>query len=283
MPHHLDLPALRAFLTVAETGGVTRASGLLNLTQSAVSMQLKRLEDALQTRLLDRSGRGVALTTAGEQLLPEARRMLALNDAILTRHTAPDHAGEITIGVPHDIVYPGMPEVLRRFAAEFPKMKVQLLSSFTRDHKAQFQRGEADIILTTETECDPGGETLAVRRLVYVGAPGGEAWQQRPLRLAFERSCFFRTGVQARLDAAGIPWEMAVESEASRSIDATLSADLAVSARLEGSVPAELAVVEHGGALPELTEMRVNLYVAEQGRGAVARRLAELIRGIYAA
>jgi len=82
MPRNLDLTALRAFVTVAETGGVTRAAGQLNLTQSAVSMQLKRLEESLDQHLLDRSGRGISLTTRGEQLLSYGRRMLALNDEV---------------------------------------------------------------------------------------------------------------------------------------------------------------------------------------------------------
>ena len=281
MPRHLDLPALRAFVTVAETGGVTRASGLLNLTQSAVSMQLKRLEEALDTRLLDRSGRGVALTAPGERLLLEARRLLTMNDEILSRHLSGDLTGEITLGVPHDIVYPGVPSVLRKFAAEFPKMKVRLVSSFTKQLKEEFARGKADVILTTEDFCEPGGETLAVERLIFVGAPGGQAWRARPLRLAFEHSCLFRAGVQERLDAAGIPWEMAIESDSDRSISATLSADLAVSARLQNSVSSEIVAIDHGGALPGLTEMKINLYVAEQGQGPVATRMAELIRNSY--
>jgi len=282
MPRHLDLPALRSFVAVAECGGVTRASGLLHLTQSAVSMQLKRLEEALDLQLLHRSGRGVTLTAGGEQLLSQARRLLELNDDILRRLTSTDFAGEITLGVPHDIVYPAIPDVLRRFAVEFPKMKVNLTSSYTRQLKEEFRRGAADVILTTEDVCDPGGETLAVQRLTWIGAPGGQAWKIRPLRLAFETSCIFRAGVQRRLDSAGIPWEMAVESEASRSIDASLSADLAVTARLEGSeTSGYLAPVEHGGALPELTEMHINLYVAEHGQGPAVGGMADLIRTAY--
>lgn len=244
-------------------------------------MQLKRLEEALDTRLLERSGRGIALTAPGERLLLEARRLLAMNDEILSRHLSDDKAGQISLGVPHDIVYPGIPGVLRQFATEFPKMKVNLTSSFTRLLKEDFRRGQADLILTTEDGCDAGGETLTVSPLVFIGAPQGQAWRSRPLRLAFERRCGFRAGVQARLDAAGIPWEMAVESEESRSIDASLSADLAVTARLAGTVPPELEVVQHDGALPDLCAMQINLYVAEQGHGPVATRMAELIRAAY--
>ncbi len=115
MSRNLDLTALRSFVAVADAGGVTRAAGFLNLTQSAVSMQIKRLEEALDLALLDRTGRGVALTPSGEQLLSYARRMVALNDEAWTRLTCQSHEGEIVLGVPHDIVYPAIPQVLQRF------------------------------------------------------------------------------------------------------------------------------------------------------------------------
>src|SRR6056297_918539 len=138
MPRNLDLTALRAFVAVADAGGVTKASGYLNLTQSAVSMQIKRLEDMLDVGLFDRSTRKLILTGTGEQMLGYARRMLDLNDEVLTRLTASDYEGELTLGVPHDIVYPAIPLVLHRFNAEFPRMKVQLVSSFTSRLKRMF-------------------------------------------------------------------------------------------------------------------------------------------------
>lgn len=206
MPRNLDLTALRSFVAVADTGGVTRAAGFMNLTQSAVSMQLKRLEESLGLELMDRSGRTIALTASGEQLLGYARRMLALNDEVYARLTHQDFEGEVVLGVPHDIVYPAIPQVLQRFHADYPRVKVQLVSSFTRTLKEQFARGECDMILTTEDTLDAGGETLTTLPLVWIGAPGGVTWKQRPLRLAFEHRCIFRSGVQAALDRAGIPW-----------------------------------------------------------------------------
>lgn len=281
VPRTLDLTALRSFVAVAEAGGVTRAAGLLNLTQSAVSMQLKRLEESLDTNLLDRSGRSIALTTEGEQLLSHARRMLQLNDEIYGQLTSAEYEGQITLGVPHDIVYPAIPSVLRQFAQAFPRMKVQLISSFTRDLKQRFARGQADVILTTEDQGDAGAETLATRRLVWVGAPGGQAWKERPLRLAYERDCIFRIGVQRRLDEAGIPWEMAVESTSSRTIEATVSADLAVHTMLEGAEPRHFERISHGGTLPELREVMVNLYHADLRDGPVVESLVDMIRGAF--
>lgn len=281
MPRNLDLTALRSFVTVAETGGVTRAAQQLHLTQSAVSMQLKRLEEFLDQPLLDRSGRGVTLTTQGEQLLSYGRRMLALNDEVMARMT--DHAfeGEIRLGVPADIVYPQIPEVLRRFDREFPRMRVNLLSSYTYKLKELFGKGEVDVILTTEDAPGPGGETLSSQRLVWVGAPGGTAYRQRPLRLAFERACLFKPWVVRALDAAGIPWEMAVDTGSTRTVEATVSADLAVHAMLECAISRHLEPVAHGGALPELPTTRVIMYRAPTARSAPVEALVEMLRDSY--
>ncbi|MEM1341659.1 MAG: LysR family transcriptional regulator, partial [Pseudomonadota bacterium] len=170
MARNLDLTALRSFVAVADAGGVTRASGFLNLTQSAVSMQLKRLEDSVGVGLFDRSARRLSLTGAGEQMLGYARRMLELNDEVLGRLTATEYEGELRLGVPHDIIYPAIPDVLHRFNAAYPRMKVSLQSSYTSRLKEQFARGEVDMILTTEGAVEPTGETLLERPLVWVGA-----------------------------------------------------------------------------------------------------------------
>ena len=283
MPRNLDMTALRSFVAVAESGGVTRASGFLNLTQSAVSMQLKRLEVALGVDLLDRTGRGVSLTSAGEQLLSYARRLLDLNDEAYARLTHHDYEGEIKLGVPHDIVYPAIPQILQRLAADYPRVRVQLISSNTRRLKEMFGQGECDLILTTEDGCELSGQTLTELPLIWVGAPGGSAWKRRPLRLAFETACIFRGRVQRALDDAGIAWDMAVESNSSRTIEATVSADMAIHAAIEGTIPSHLEAVSHSGALPDLSLTKINLYTSDLGGNAALNDLAGLVRQAYRA
>ncbi|MBT8424398.1 MAG: LysR family transcriptional regulator, partial [Silicimonas sp.] len=156
MPRNLDLTALRSFIAVADTGGVTRAASILNLTQSAVSMQLKRLEENLDQSLLDRSGRTIALTTAGEKLVSYGRRILAINDEVYSQMTDSAFEGMIVLGVPHDIIYPSIPQVMKHFAAEYPRMRVQLQSSWTKNLKELFAEGRCDLMLTTEDRVDPG-------------------------------------------------------------------------------------------------------------------------------
>jgi len=281
MARNLDLTAVRAFVTVAECGGVTKAAAMLHLTQSAVSMQLKRLEEALDQSLYSRVGRSLVLTSQGEQLLGYGRRMLNLNDEVWGLMTKQEFEGEIRFGVPHDIVYPHIPNVLQRMAADFPKVKVQLSSSYTADLKEKFERGELDLILTTEAQLGEGGETLNSSRLVWVGAPGGSAWRQRPLRLAFEYACLFRKPVQGALDKANIRWEMGVESASSRTIEASISADLAVHACLEGSAPQHMEEIKHGGELPELPELQINAYTTDGPASEMAIVLGDMIRERY--
>ncbi|MGM0586585.1 MAG: LysR substrate-binding domain-containing protein, partial [Pseudomonadota bacterium] len=203
------------------------------------------------------------------------------NDEAWGRLTGQAFEGELTLGVPSDIVYPHIPGVLQRFARDYPRVKVTLVSSYTRRLHAMRDRGEADLILTTEDDPRPGGETLERARLVWVGAPDGQAWKARPLRLAFETNCIFRAAVQEALDEAGIPWEMAVDSETTRTIEASVSADLAVHAAIETAVAPRLEAIRHGGALPELPLKRINLYTAEGGDHPLTARLADYVREAY--
>lgn len=262
MPRNLDLTALRSFVTVADVGGVTRAAGYLNLTQSAVSMQIKRLEDALGMQLFLRAARKLALSPEGEQLLSYGRRMLALNDEALSRFAATACDGEIRLGVPHDIVYPAIPGILKRMASAYPCVRINLVSSFTILMKDAFARGEFDVILTTEEGPDPGAEVLGARTLVWVGAPDGNAWQRRPLRLGFKDTCIFRPRAQSALDAAGIPWQLATGGESEQAVEATVAADLAVTARMAGSIPEGTAVITGDNQLPDLGNMKLALYRA---------------------
>lgn len=264
MARNLDTTALRSFVMVADTGGVTKAAGMLNLTQSAVSMQLKRLEESLGVSLLDRSARQIAVTPEGEQLLSYARRMLTLNDEALRRMTSQEYEGEITLGVPHDIIHPYIPPVLRRFAAEFPRVKIKLVSAPTKGLRDMFGRGEVNMMLTTEDEPGPGGEALVTLPLVWIGATGGTAWKNKPVPVAFCTKCIFRAGVLKRLDDAGVEWDMIVDSEIDNAIEAVLSADLAVYAAIKGVYPRSTGPVIHDGALPDPGKTQIVLYMQDK-------------------
>ena len=283
MPRNLDLTALRSFVAVADAQGVTRAAAQLNLTQSAVSMQLKRLEELLGQSLLDRSGRVMGLTAAGEQLLAYARRIVDLNDEAWGRLTNQAFEGEINLGVPHDLIYPHIPRVLQRFAAEYPRIKVQIHSLYTSRLKELYADGGMDVMLGTEPAVDPGGEVLARQRLVWIGAIDGQAWRARPLRFASIDYCMFRRPAMEALERSGLPWEIGVELISITAVEASVSADLAVHVQLESSVPQQCEIIRHNGALPELPEYLISLYVTRGPRAALAERLAVFVRQAYGA
>ncbi|MEM9581047.1 MAG: LysR family transcriptional regulator [Pseudomonadota bacterium] len=278
---NLDLTALRSLVAIADTGGVTRAAGLLNLTQSAVSMQIKRMEENLGLVLLERAGRQVVLSPQGEQLLTYARKLIALNDEVLTRLTDKGFDGDVRLGVPHDIVYPVIPRALQQFRAQYPRVHVELDASSTMQLHEALSKGEVDLILTTETAVGAGGETLSEARLSWTGAEGGQVWRQTPLKIAFSRHCIFRPITQAVLDQAGVDWESITETNSDRTIDAMIAADMAVCVVIAGTEAPQLGPIAHDGRLPDLPNTKINMYGAGQTQTPEVRALAELLRQGY--
>ncbi|WP_188482088.1 LysR family transcriptional regulator [Marivita lacus] len=279
---NLDITTLRSFIAVADAGGVTRAASFLNLTQSAVSMQIKRLEDSLDLTLLDRQGRGVALTSAGEQLLAYARRIVDLNDEVYGKLTNTVWEGEIVLGVPHDIIYPAIPNVMKAMQRDFPRVKVQLISSYTSDLKDQFARGEVDVILTTETRPDSAAEIMMKVPLRWYGAPGGQAWKVSPLPVAFCNHCSFRPVALGTLEKTSTAWDLVLSSDSDRAIEVAVCADLAITSVLEGHEPPQFEAIPLSANLPDLGQQSVALYRGT-ARPQIIEPLCDLLRREFAA
>lgn len=282
MIRNLDVATLRSLVAVVDTGGVTRAANRLHLTQSAVSMQLKRLEDALSLKVLERRGRVMRPTREGEVLIAYARRLVALNDEAVERVTTPRYEGVVTFGVPTDIVHPHVPAVLTRFGRDYPRVAIRLVTGNTLELKAAFVEGRHDVILTTERQPAPEADVLRRQHLVWTGAPGGRAWRGRPLPLAFTRQCMFREAALAALEAAGIDWFDAIDTPSEDAAMVSAAADLGVRADLVSSLVQGVAPLEHGGALPALPEYGIGLYVAAGGNEELARAFAERLREAFA-
>lgn len=279
MSRNIDTALLRAFVAVAETAGMTSAANVLNLTQAAVSQQIKRLEDAFGTALFTRDRRGLTLTAAGERLFGKARRLLALNDEIWADMTTPGFDGEVRLGIPYDLVTTYLPPALKSFSRAHPRVRIALECRSSPRLRDALAAGEVDLALTTEQETGEGGEALVSDRLVWVGARGGEAHLQRPLPVSFgSDSCAFRPAVREALQAAGLEWRTVAEIANMDAIQATVATDLAVTALLATTVPPSLEVLPPGIGLPALRSFSINLYPPRPGAAASAAELARHVR-----
>jgi DNA-binding transcriptional LysR family regulator len=284
LPHNIDTALLRAFVAAAETGGMTSAARLVNLTQAAVSQQVKRLEDTFGRQLFERDRRGLRLTPSGERLLVRARRLLALNDEVWALMTAPDFTGEVRLGVPHDVVGPYMPPVLKSFDQAWPGVRVSLDCRTSVNLLRALERREVDLILTTERACGPHGETLLPDALVWVGARDGRAWKRDPLPVSIGgEDCAFRPFAIEALNHAGRDWRPVCEISNMLAECAAVEADLAVVPLLASTVPETLTILGAGDGLPPLPMFQINLYLPQVGASDIAVELARHIRAQFAA
>lgn len=278
MFRNLDVALLRAFLTVVEAGGVTHAAAALGVSQAAVSQQIKRLEEALESRLFEREGRRLVLAPSGERLLAQARRLVAQNDELLAAMRTPSFEGEVRLGVPYDIIASVVPPILRRFAKAQPRVRVSLVCEDSPVVRAALRAGGVDLALTTETECGRHGETLRTDRLVWVGAAGGDAHLKDPLPVSLGAStCVFRPVAIEALGKARRDWRPVCEVSRLEPVYAVLEAGVAVAPLLRSSVPERFEILGREAGLPPLPEFRINLYVPP-GLGPAASDLAEHVR-----
>lgn len=283
MTRNIDVGLLRAFVAVSETGSVTRAAQLLNLTQAAVSQQLKRLEELFGVTLFDRANRAMRTTSAGERLVAHAQKMLTHNDLIWALMSKPQFEGEVRIGVAHDLVQPNIPPILKRFDRAWPRVEVSLTAGLSLELLSALDRGELDLALTTESRVPGHAELLLHDPLVWVGALGGEAHLRQPLPVSLGGpNCAFRESVIAALARAGRDWRPMCEVTILDAMKATLFADTAVAPMLLSVVPEGLAVLDTETGLPQLPPFCINLHMRRAGRPAVADEFAQFVRQEFA-
>jgi DNA-binding transcriptional LysR family regulator len=283
MIRNIDVAVARAFLAVVETGSVTLAARQLNLTQGAISQQIRRLEELSVGRLFARAGRRVALTPEGQRLVPSARQFLAANDKLLTALRQGEFHGEVRFGAPYDIIGSYAPPILRRFRKAFPGVRVTLICRDSVVLLDQLKSGKVDLALTTEMGCGKGGETLRSDRLVWAGARDGDAHTRDPLPVSLGAdTCVFRPVAVAALKRARRKWQAVCEVSNMEPVRATIEADLAVAPLLSHSVPESLDIIETDPRLPKLPMFRVNLYQAAT-LGPAAREFAAHVRRSVAA
>ncbi|KQQ23553.1 LysR family transcriptional regulator [Methylobacterium sp. Leaf123] len=271
-PSNLDLDLVRTFVTICEAGTFVRAAERVGRTPSAISLQVKRLEERLGRALFLRQPRAVVPTADGEALLGLGRRLLALNDEVVAFFDAPPMEGRVRFGAPNDSGLFALPAMLRRFAATHPQVEVDVRLDASRLLVEALAEGELDLVLYAgHLPSNRAAQVVHSEDLVWIGLRGGLAEARRPLPLALCQSgCTWRAAALDALDQAGIPYRVAYTSEHCQGQIAAVEADLAVA-------PLPLSVArppfQRIGALPPLGSYDV-LMRPRDGAGPAARALA---------
>jgi DNA-binding transcriptional LysR family regulator len=260
-PRNLDLDLLRTFTTVADLGTVTAAAQRLAYSQSAVSMQLERLERQLGLTLTRKAGRGLVLTGEGERLLGYARRLLALNDQTLAELRSRPVSGVIRLGIPTDYAFMLTP-VLSHFAQLYPDVELQVQDGLSVDLIASLRAGELDLCVVTRQRNSPGGEVLRREPLLWVAGRAGPPIGEGPIPLALypEGKDVFRERALAALETAGMSARVAYTSRSASGVRPAVDADLAIMVVTRSQMTPELRVLGPQDGLPELPSIEIALH-----------------------
>lgn len=278
MTRNLDITLIRTFTAVADQGSMTIAANMLHMTQGAVSQQIKRLEEMLGCILFERERRGLRLTDSGERLLGNARRLLRLNDDIWADMTEQTVQGSVRLGVPYDLVGATLAPVLKSYAERHPQVEISLVCASSPELLDELERGAIDLCVVEEPFGASQGECLSVERLVWVGAKSGNAYRKVPLPISMVAdTCAFRSSVFAVLSNDGRRWRTVFENGNIEATTATVRTDLAVTAWLASTVPADLDILSVEEGLPELPVFAINLHLP---KGHAAPPTLELARHI---
>ncbi|GFZ91103.1 LysR substrate-binding domain-containing protein [Dyella caseinilytica] len=281
---NLDLDVLRSFATGIELGSFAKAADRLNRSTSAVSAQLKKLEDQAGTSLLRKSGRGMALTEAGEVMLSYARRLLELNDEAVSAVRGVQLEGRVRLGLQEDFGESLLPEVLGRFKRAHPRLRVEVQLARNTVLMQSLQTGRLDLALAWETsEAVPHAEHVHILPMCWI-VGGNEQVSTlyghgEPVPLVvLEAPCMMRTAATQALDHVGIPWRVAFTSPSLAGNWAAVKAGLGVSVRTPLGLPADVRTLDaHETDLPVLPQLGLALYRSEAEPEPAVGRLAELI------
>ncbi|MDJ1160013.1 LysR substrate-binding domain-containing protein [Chelatococcus sp. SYSU_G07232] len=279
MPHLLDIDQLKTFVAIADTGSFTRAAEVVHKTQSAVSMQMKRLEERLGRDVFERDGRHSKLTEDGERLLDYARRIVRLNLECLASFGDVDLTGRVRLGVPDDYADRYLPEILARFARSNPKVEVTVVCEPTPMLVERVQSGDLDLAIITHTDAKGyASEIVRVEQLLWVTSSRHCTHEETPVPLALGRpNCNWRQSATEALERTGRPFRVLYSSWNSTAVGAAVTAGLAVSVLPESAVRVGMRVLGPSDGFPALPSCKIGLMRNRHEPTALASALAEHI------
>jgi DNA-binding transcriptional LysR family regulator len=273
----LDLAVLRTFVAVNESGTLAAAALRVGRSESAVSLQLKKLEDTLGEPVFIRAGRKLALTEAGSTVLGYARRLLDLNDETLQAAGAHGLAGKVSLGVPQDFAETWLPALLARFRRSHAGIKVTVTVDRSASLQARIGSGEIDLALLFTVERPASSIWSSELPMTWIGRPGFTRSANESVSLAvFDPPCAFRAAAAAALDGAGIQWNVAFTSPSLAGLWAAVDAGLGISVRTPSGVPSHLSVLRESSGLPALPKMVLSMHRAS-GPSRAGEQLREIL------
>jgi DNA-binding transcriptional LysR family regulator len=258
----LDPELLQAFVAVADQRSFTRAAATLNRTQSAVSMQIKRLEERLGVELFHRTKANVDLSPSGEGLLGYARRILSLNDEAIAHLREHKVEGVVRLGVMDDYGASVVPPLLASFLAGYPLIQVEMATGLTSSMPARL--GEAyDLVIAMHPAGRGDGEFLCREQAVWASSAEHQVEEQDPLPVAlYPQGCLFRRWAMEALDAATRRWRLAFVSHSLAAVESIAAQGLAVTVVKSGTFPSRLRRLSERDGLPPLPAADICLHRA---------------------
>lgn len=270
----MDSELLKAFVAVAETEGFSAAANMLNRTQSAVSLQIKRLEERLGAQLFARTSRTVTLTPSGARLLPYARQLLHLEEQARAS-IAPEEASEvIRFGLTEEHAAAYLPQLLDVMADEHPDVQINIFCAISSVLVQEFQSGKLDLVLAVRHQPSRTGRVLGVEPMIWVAREGFKAPRDAPLPLALNpEGCIFRAHALAAIGRIGRPWREPYVSGSPTGVNVAVQSGLAITVKTPRSVPD--GCVDFGAVLelPQLGLAEVEMHVSPAHIGEAFQRL----------
>jgi len=272
----LDLELLRSFVSVVDSAGITHAGARVHRTQSTVSQQIKRLEDDVGQPLLNRSGKDVTPTEAGERLLSYARRLLSLAEEARDVLTRPGNEGAVRLGIPEDFAAYRLAKLLATFSRTRPGLRLDVRADQSVYLRRDLERGELDLALLKRDAGEKGGIAVWPERVHWVTSkayPVDSASGSVPL-IGFPPGCLYRARAIHALESAGRAWHMAYASSGLAGIQAAVAAGLGLSILSEISIQADHRVLTAKDGFAPIDRTEVAL-VASPGASPATLRLAD--------
>jgi DNA-binding transcriptional LysR family regulator len=276
----LDPDLLKAFVAVADHRSFTRAAATLNRTQSAVSMQIKRLEDRLGVELFSRTTVNVDLSSAGEALLGYARRILKLNEEAVGRLRDHKIEGVVRLGVMDDYGSIVVPPLLTRFVSGYPLIHVEMETGLTATMTDRLG-STFDLVIAMHPEGRGGGEFMRREQAVWAAGASHPVEALDPLPVAlYPQGCLFRKWAMEALDKARRPWRLAFVSHSLAAVEAIAAQGLAVTVVKSGTFPSTLRALSARDGMPKLPAADIRLHRASNLSRAASLLADHLVSAI---